>query len=149
MTRRKARENAFIALFAFSFIGDMEEVIRQAHEEESDYSLDEYGEGLLRLYLRYEQEVGDAIEAHLKGWKAERLSRVNLALLRLAATEMRHGEKDMDSVVINEAVELAKKYGGETDYQFVNGLLGSLARGAQGQAQQDAEMPPAGAPRQG
>ena len=37
-------------------------------------------------------------------------------------------EEDMDSVVINEAVELVKKFGGEDDYQFVNGVLGSLAR---------------------
>lgn len=41
---------------------------------------------------------------------------------------MRFGKPDMDSVVINEAVELAKKYAGEDDYQFVNGVLGSLSR---------------------
>jgi N utilization substance protein B len=53
-----------------------------------------------------------------------------LVLLRMAITEMRfNGTDDMDSVVINEAVELAKKYAaGDDDYQFINGVLGSIAR---------------------
>ena len=50
-------------------------------------------------------------------------------LLRLAITEMRFsGAQDVDSIVINEAVELAKKYGSDGDYQFINGVLGSIAR---------------------
>jgi hypothetical protein len=47
-------------------------------------------------------------------------------------------EEDMDSVIINEAVELAKKFGGEEDYQFVNGVLGSIARERAGQMPEDA-----------
>ena len=128
MTRRQARERAFIALFEHSFGGDMEEIIACGRQEPAEYAVDEFGESLLRLYLAHRDEIDGAIEARLKGWKTERLARVNLALLRLAVAEMRYAEPDMDSVVINEAVELAKKYADEADYQFINGLLGSLSR---------------------
>jgi len=54
--------------------------------------------------------------------------RVSLVALRLALAEMLYGEEQKPGVAINEAVELVKKYGADDDYQFVNGLLGSVAR---------------------
>ena len=57
-----------------------------------------------------------------------RIPRVSLVALRLALAEMLYGEEKKPGVAINEAVELVKKYGAETDYQFVNGVLGSVAR---------------------
>lgn len=128
MNRRQARENAFIALFENSFGTPLQEVIEFSRSEESEYAIDAFGEDLLRMYAQHTAEVDVAIESKLKGWKVNRLPRVNLSILRLAVTEMRYGQPDMDSVVINEAVELAKKYAGDDDYQFVNGVLGSLAR---------------------
>lgn len=128
MNRRKARENAFIALFEASFGGDVEEIIALSRAEESEYAVDAFGEDLLRLYKAHAEEVDSAIESKLKGWKVTRLARVNLAVLRLAITEMRYAQPDLESVVINEAVEITKKYADEDDYQFVNGVLGSLAR---------------------
>ena len=69
------------------------------------------------------------IRPRLKNWTLERLPRTSRTLLRLAITEMRFsGAQDVDSIVINEAVELAKKYGSDCDYQFINGVLGSIAR---------------------
>ena len=55
---------------------------------------------------------------------------MNRTILRLAVAEMRFsGQDDMDSIVINEAVELAKKYAaGDEDYQFINGVLGAISR---------------------
>lgn len=128
MNRRKARENAFIALFEVSFGTPVQEVIELSKTEENEFAVDAFGEDLLRMYAQHAEEIDVAIEEKLKGWKVSRLPRVNLAVLRLAVTEMRFGKPDMDSVVINEAVELAKKYAGEDDYQFVNGVLGSLSR---------------------
>ena len=57
-----------------------------------------------------------------------RLPRVSLTVLRLALAEMLYGDEKKVGVVINEAVELTKKYGADEDYQFVNGLLGTVAR---------------------
>ena len=60
--------------------------------------------------------------------KEERLPRVSLTILRLAVAEMLFGGENKPGVAINEAVELTKKYGADEDYQFVNGLLGAVAR---------------------
>ena len=128
MTRRTAREHAFMALFAASFGQNVEDSIAAAREDDAEFPLDAFGEGLLHLYAGHAQHVDDTIEANLKGWRIGRLPRVKLAILRLAVTEMTLGEAGMDSVVINEAVELAKKYGADDDFQFINGLLGSVSR---------------------
>lgn len=127
MNRRTARNNAFIALFSMSFGDGLEETLALGREVE-DYAVDAFGEDLLRQFLAHETEIDQIIEARLKGWTVSRLSKVNLAILRLAVTEMIFGTQGMDSVVINEAVELAKTYGDGDDYQFVNGLLGSVSR---------------------
>jgi len=73
-------------------------------------------------------EVDDLIRDHLRNWTMERLPRVSLTVLRLALAEMLYGDERKPGVVINEAVELTKKYGADEDYQFVNGLLGAVAR---------------------
>ena len=72
--------------------------------------------------------MDDQIRAHLRGWTMERIPRVTITVLRLAIAEMLYGAEHKPGVAINEAVELVKKYGAEEDYQFVNGLLGSVAR---------------------
>ena len=83
---------------------------------------------LLRAMEQHAEEIDETITAHLKGWTLSRLPRVSLAALRLALAEMLYGNEQKPAVAINEAVELVKKYGDENDYQFVNGLLGTVAR---------------------
>ena len=73
-------------------------------------------------------KLDEIITAHLKGWTLSRVPRVSLVALRLALAEMLYGDEKKPGVVINEAVELTKKYGADEDYQFVNGLLGTVAR---------------------
>lgn len=133
MTRRQARENAFMALFSTSFGNSVEDSVQLSRDVE-DYPVDAFGEDLLRLYAANGLAVDGAIEKYLKGWRVERLPRVSLSILRLSVTEMCYGSPDMDSVVINEAVEMAKKYGDEQDYQFINGVLGSISREKSGTA---------------
>ncbi|MFV0412940.1 MAG: transcription antitermination factor NusB [Oscillospiraceae bacterium] len=144
LTRRQARENAFIAMFEASFGGDIQDIVALSREEGAEHAVDAFGEELLFLYGQNSKQVNEAIESKLKGWKVNRLARVNLALLRLAVTEMRFGQQGMESVVINETVELAKKYADSEDYQFVNGVLGILAREHDGNDNNDEqEQPPA------
>lgn len=142
MNRRTAREHAFLTLFSSSFENgfNLDELIEAGRADEGEFAVDAYGEMLLRRYAEHHAAVDEEIRNRLKGWKADRLPRVSLSLLRLAITEMVYGEQGMDSVVINEAVELSKKYGDEGDYQFINGLLGSVARdrAAGGQAPENA-----------
>lgn len=131
MKRRTARENAFIAAFEASFNANSIEDIVAMSREQGEYAVDAYGEALLANFYAHSAEVDDMIKTKLKDWTLARLPRVNAALLRLAVTEMRfNGSDDMDSIVINEAVELAKKYAGEGDYQFINGVLGAISREA-------------------
>ena len=72
-------------------------------------------------------ELDAAIAPHLKGWTVERLSRVDLAILRVAAYELLFTETAAGAIV-NEAVELANQYSTDKAGGFVNGVLGSLAR---------------------
>lgn len=143
MNRRKARENAFIAFFELSFseAATPVEARLPTEEEDSDYAMDEFGHKLLELYGLYAEAVNTTIETRLKGWKVLRLPRVSLAILRMSVTEMLFGAPGMDSVVINEAVELSKKFGDEGDYQFINGVLGSVARDEDIARHKEAEQP--------
>lgn len=73
------------------------------------------------------QVIDDLISAHLSGWTLERVATVDRNVLRLAIYELRFMATPRN-VVINEAVELAKTYGGEESGRFVNGVLGAIYR---------------------
>ncbi|MCL2110837.1 MAG: transcription antitermination factor NusB [Clostridiales bacterium] len=73
--------------------------------------------------------IDRAIEEASEGWSIGRMNAADLAALRVAAAEMLYMDGIDDGVAVNEAVELAKKYGGEGSGAFVNGVLGAIARG--------------------
>jgi len=129
LPRREARENAFLLAFSQTF-GDVptDEALEINAEYGEERPVDGFGRHLLSAYDSHSAEVDDMIRAHLRGWTMERLPRVSLTVLRLALAEMLYGGENKPGVVINEAVELTKKYGAGEDYQFVNGLLGAVAR---------------------
>ena len=104
------------------------EAITSHEENDDEHPVDGFGKHLLNAYYDHSAEVDDEIRAHLHNWTMERLPRVSLTILRLAVAEMLFGGENKPGVAINEAVELTKKYGAEDDYQFVNGLLGAVAR---------------------
>ena len=132
MTRRKARENAFIAVFEAGFSSnDIQDILSLTQEvpEYEEYRLDEFAIGLINNYYNHAEEVNEIIQSKLKNWSQSRISRVASAVLRLSVAEMMFSaEKDMDSVIINEAVEICKRFAGDNDYQFVNGVLGAVAK---------------------
>ena len=74
------------------------------------------------------QEIDSVISSNLKNWKLERISKVALAVLRLAIYEMSFVDEVPVSVSINEAVELCKKFAIKEDAAFVNGILGTVAK---------------------
>lgn len=123
LTRREARENAFLAAFAATFEPEQADLAA-----ESGVVLDDFAQRLLADMNAHAAELDETITAHLKGWTLPRVPRVSLVVLRLALAEMLYGEERKTGVAINEAVELVKKYGADNDYQFVNGLLGTVAR---------------------
>lgn len=128
LLRRQSRENAFLVLFSASFEAETIQDSIALSKEVEEFAVDAFGEKTVLDYEAHAEEIDRLIEERLQGWTFKRLPRVSLALLRLAISEMLYGEEKLPGVTINEVVELAKKYGDEDDYQFINGLLGRLVR---------------------
>ena len=74
------------------------------------------------------EKIDEYITDHSKDWKISRIAKVDLAILRVALSEILYNETIPESVSINEAVEISKKYSNEDSHKFINGLLGSLVR---------------------
>ncbi len=127
MKRKKSREQAFILIFERSFSHDAIRTIVDTAEVSEDVRVEEFAEKLAEGTETHEAELDAAIGKYIRGWTMKRLSHVSLALLRLALYEMKFEPDIPVSVSINEAVNLAKKFGGAEDAPFVNGVLGAAA----------------------
>lgn len=127
--KRKAREQAFIILFEKSFNSELtiDEILNIAVESEV-IEKNKMTADIVRKAEEHIDDIDGVIEKNLKGWSKQRISKVSLALLRMAVCEMKYFDKVPVSVSINEAVEICKVYGSDEDRGFVNGILGSIAR---------------------
>ncbi len=133
MKRRQARENAVAALFEMSFgANSLAEIIENSRDND-EFHIDAYGESVLNYFVDNSSTIDDAIKLRLKDWTIDRLPKVNSAILRVCVAEMMMSDENIDSIVINEAVEIAKTYAGENDYQFINGVLGVIAQDLHGE----------------
>lgn len=136
MTRRELRDNVFKMLFRIEF-HKAEEMPEQLalFEDELETLFDGKQGQENRDYLTNKcndifshiTELDEAINEVSSGWKTSRMSKVDLTIIRLAVYEMRYEEDIPVAVSINEAVELAKKYGTDDSASFVNGILAKLA----------------------
>ena len=128
MDRRIARAHAMKLIYEWEMGGDGGEDTRiELLGVEPGENETEYMNGMYDGVVNNREEIDRQISDHLRGWTIDRLSRVDLAILRLGVYELMLKETAA-GIVINEAVELVKKYGSDKDYQFVNGLLGTVAR---------------------
>lgn len=93
----------------------------------------EYFDRMFDLVTSHLCDIDQMLADSSANWKIERIARVDLAVLRLSVAEIMYYDEIPDSVSINEAVELAKKFGGEDSGKFVNGILGKVARGKNGE----------------
>lgn len=128
MNRKLARENAFVLIFEKIFRDDtVEEIIKDAIEARN-FEYDDYVETVFKGVYENLNTIDARISDNLKNWKLSRISKVSLSILRLAVFEMLYVESIPQSVSINEAVELAKKYSTQDDASYINGVLGTLAK---------------------
>ena len=129
MTRREAREQAFMVLFEkiFDEESTISEIVEIAKENEL-IKINNFAEALLKAVEDNSEEVDSVIESNLQDWTLSRLPKVSLAVLRLAVAEIKYIDEVPDGVAVNEAVELAKKYGTSVDAAFINGVLGAVAK---------------------
>ena len=127
--KRKSREQEFIILFEKSFNTELsvDEIMDIAIETEV-ISKDKMTADIVKKAEENIDEIDASIESNLKGWSKQRISKVSLALLRMAVCEMKYFDKVPVGVSINEAVEICKVYGSDEDKGFVNGILGSISR---------------------
>ena len=132
MSRRELREQIFLLLFRVEFNDpeDMPEQMRMFLEDEetarneadTDYITAKYGRIMEKM-----SEIDGQINAKAENWDVSRMGKVELTLLRLALYEMQYDEEVPVSVAINEAVELAKKFGQDNAGAFVNAVLAKFA----------------------
>lgn len=88
----------------------------------------EFGKKVVSLFSENKETIDESVKTYLKGWTLDRISKVDLSIIRVAVTEMLYLEELTTAISINEAVNLAKKYSDEESASFVNGILGELAR---------------------
>lgn len=131
MNRSKARDMAFKFLYQVEVQKENNEDVVNLFLENNEITDKEAKNYILDIAKGVDKNLNDitsSIEKNLKqDWKIERISKVTLAILKLAIYEILY-VKIPFKVVINEAVELAKKYGEDTAPQFINGILASIVK---------------------
>ena len=131
-SRPSSREALMKMLFQMEIQGDFSEEAKQNFSEEFlGEDLDrQYFDAVFDAYINNNNEIDDLIESFSKGWKLERLAKVDLTILRVCIAEMLYLKDDPVpmSVAINEAVRIAKIYGGKDSQKFVNGILGRISK---------------------
>ncbi|MBO6137752.1 MAG: transcription antitermination factor NusB [Lachnospiraceae bacterium] len=133
LSRRSLRENIFILVFMSEFNDQslMPEQIKKYLEDperNADEDSLEYIEKKANEVIQRSGELDEVINTYAEKWNTARMGRVELAIFRLAVFEMIHDDDIPVSVAINEAVELAKKYGPEDSPSFINGILANIVR---------------------
>lgn len=130
MTRHTIRKHIFSMLFRVEFhdsdeIPAQDELYMDSIEKITDEER-EYMESKTEKIIARLAEIDNRLEETSEGWKVSRMGKVELTILRLAVYEILYDEEIPTNVAINEAVELAKVYGGDTSPAFVNGVLAKL-----------------------
>lgn len=124
--RRKSREFALQTLYEIEMKGaDPKSVLEHLPEEVQKFSTD-----LLDGIFRNRKEIDEIIEKHSLHWKLNRMAVVDRNILRLAVYELLYLHDIPTSVILNEAIEIAKKFGTEESSAFINGILDKVARDA-------------------
>lgn len=137
ISRHEIRKMALQALFPLDFNKELtkQDAIRHAIELEHHELMDEDQEHFVPVYLdqlvegvcHYKEQLDKTIQEHLKaGWKIQRLSKMDVTILRIALYEMLYVENVPNKVAVNEAIELAKTFSDDQSRKFVNGILSTV-----------------------
>ena len=127
--RKIAREVAFKKIYESLFVSneddmdiffDMDKLTKQDDKE--------FANKLVSLYLENKNQVDEMISSNLKDYALDRIYKIDRAVISLAICEYFYYKETPMSVVINEAVNIAKKYGTDKSYSFVNGILKSICK---------------------
>jgi N utilization substance protein B len=130
MRRTEARELFMQLLFQMEVQNDYSREIKEKFVQEhmKDSNQMEYFNRLYSVAAENLSAIDGKLEACSENWKISRMAKVDLAILRLSAAEILYLEDIPDSVSVNEAVDLAKKFGSEDSGKFINGILGKVVK---------------------
>lgn len=143
--RHLARTIAMQTLFEWDFRGQHEnaEAMTQAnlHDFAPDFADAPFTLNLVKGVLEHQQDIDRTITHYAPEWPLEQITIVDRNILRIGVYELKFNEEIPPKVAINEAIELAKSFGGESSGKFVNGVLGAIFRDMQGVSPDNAPAP--------
>src|SRR5437660_434283 len=133
--RRKAREYALQMLFQWDLTHDsMDQVLTgffQNQLEESSEIVD-FARQLVMGTVEHVERIDELIRRHAEHWRLDRMATVDRNLLRLAIQEFLYEKDTPKTVVINEAIEIARRFSSQESPQFINGILDSIKKELEG-----------------
>lgn len=130
MSRRSARETAMQVYYQMEIHNEYNlDVARSYIDEVIDNKDDrEYIDDLVDIFIKNKETIDQHINSNLKRWSIDRLSKIDLSILRIGLAEMLFREDIPIKVSINEAIELGKKFGTDDSAAFISGLLGATVK---------------------
>lgn len=129
MNRKTAREDVVKMLYEYAITGESPDtILNDYYDGKIDEGQNDYIVSTFKGTCEHIDVIDGIIRSNLKGWRLERVARVDQAILRCAVYEVRYGNIPK-KVAINEAVEIAKKYSTEDSGSFINGVLGDIFGG--------------------
>ena len=130
MTKREEREHLFKLLFCKDFhdVEELQEQIEMYQTQQEVANTEDFApvKAKLESIVAQEGTIDMILSEAAEGWRLNRMGKAELTILRIATYEIRYDEEVPDKVAINEAVELAKKYGNDASSGFVNGVLAKV-----------------------
>ena len=129
--RRKSRELAMQMLFQLDMGKHTPDQVRNTFwkaREENDDDVRGFAEDLFRVAVARENDITDLIEKHSANWRLDRMASVDRNVLRMAIAEMLGFPGTPAPIVINEALEIARRYSGPESINFLNGVLDAVAK---------------------
>jgi N utilization substance protein B len=130
-TRRKSRELALQMLYQADLGGQHAEDVRKTFWKgrgEVDREVQGFAEDIFRVAQDRSAEINRLIEDHAENWRMDRMAAVDRNLLRAAVAELLAFPQTPRAVVINEAIEIARKFSAPESAQFINGVLDSIGK---------------------
>lgn len=131
MQRKKERELAFCLIFEKCFRQESCDEILELAEEIRDFELTEYIVKVFKGVFENLSHIDSVVSKYLENWTIDRISKTDLALLRLAVYEMQFCDDIPVNATVNEVVELTKKYSDDKSPAYVNGILRNISREAE------------------
>ena len=123
MKRTTARELAFKTIYSKFFNAEENDDLDSADSDGLEFT-----SKILKSFAENYDEINNIISTNLKGYTVERLFKIDLAIITLAVIELKYIKENPKEVIINEAVELAKKYSTEKSPRFINGVLADIVK---------------------